>query len=244
MASTNKTTNYDLSQYIGTDKPTYLGDYNSDMLKIDTQMKANNTIAENATTLATTAKENATNAQTNATEATTKAETAQTTASNAQTTASQAYTQAQTNANNIEKLKNYINLNNKVSIGNPSIASSSTYINKLTLYTNNDWSLLKFYGEFTYTKTNGIWSDSFYWENVIPEQYRPSEDIVIKGSIIIKSLNTDVQQSARADIKIEANGNIGFSIAPYTNNQTEIRLNLVPVLIFIKNFGDEPIPTT
>ena len=36
MASTNKTQNLELSQYIGTDKPTYLGDYNSDMLKIDT----------------------------------------------------------------------------------------------------------------------------------------------------------------------------------------------------------------
>lgn len=35
MSSTNKTTYYDLSQYIGTDKPTYLGDYNSDMAKID-----------------------------------------------------------------------------------------------------------------------------------------------------------------------------------------------------------------
>lgn len=35
MSSTNKTTYYDLSQYIGTDKPTYLGDYNSDMSKID-----------------------------------------------------------------------------------------------------------------------------------------------------------------------------------------------------------------
>lgn len=35
MSSTNKTSYYDLSQYIGTDKPTYLGDYNSDMSKID-----------------------------------------------------------------------------------------------------------------------------------------------------------------------------------------------------------------
>lgn len=35
MSSTNKTSHYDLSQYIGTDKPTYLGDYNSDMSKID-----------------------------------------------------------------------------------------------------------------------------------------------------------------------------------------------------------------
>ena len=35
MASTNKTTHYELSQYIGTDKPTYLVDYNGDMAKID-----------------------------------------------------------------------------------------------------------------------------------------------------------------------------------------------------------------
>ena len=52
MSSTNKTTNYNLSQYIGTDKPTYLGDYNSDMLKIDTQLKANADSASNATSAA------------------------------------------------------------------------------------------------------------------------------------------------------------------------------------------------
>lgn len=52
MSSTNKTTNYKLSQYIGTDKPTYLGDYNSDMLKIDTQLKANADSASNAVSAA------------------------------------------------------------------------------------------------------------------------------------------------------------------------------------------------
>lgn len=52
MSSTNKTTNYNLSQYIGTDKPTYLGDYNGDMLKIDKQMKANADSASNATSAA------------------------------------------------------------------------------------------------------------------------------------------------------------------------------------------------
>ena len=46
MASTNKTTHYNLSQYVGSDKPTYLVDYNTDMSNIDTgiydaQAKAN-----------------------------------------------------------------------------------------------------------------------------------------------------------------------------------------------------------
>lgn len=52
MSSTNKTTNYKLSQYIGTDKPTYLGDYNGDMLKIDNQLKANADSASNAASAA------------------------------------------------------------------------------------------------------------------------------------------------------------------------------------------------
>lgn len=41
MTATNHTNNYNLSQFVGTDRPTWLGDYNSDMTKIDAQMKAN-----------------------------------------------------------------------------------------------------------------------------------------------------------------------------------------------------------
>lgn len=40
MSSTNKTATIELSQYIGTDKPTYLVDYNGDMLKIDNAIAA------------------------------------------------------------------------------------------------------------------------------------------------------------------------------------------------------------
>lgn len=41
MTATNKTTNYELSQFVGTDRPTWLEDYNSDMSKIDAQLKRN-----------------------------------------------------------------------------------------------------------------------------------------------------------------------------------------------------------
>lgn len=51
MASTNHTTNYSLSQFVGSDKPAWLGDYNQDMDKIDTQMKVN---ADAISTLGTT----------------------------------------------------------------------------------------------------------------------------------------------------------------------------------------------
>lgn len=41
MTATNHTKNYNLSQFVGTDRPTWLGDYNGDMTKIDAQLKRN-----------------------------------------------------------------------------------------------------------------------------------------------------------------------------------------------------------
>lgn len=67
MSSTNKTTYYDLSQYIGTDKPTYLQDYNSDMSKIDTAIHDVNEVATTANQNAGSAEAKATQANTNVT---------------------------------------------------------------------------------------------------------------------------------------------------------------------------------
>ena len=48
MASTNKTTNYDLSQFVETDRPAWLTDYNGDMRKLDTALKAVSDVANGA----------------------------------------------------------------------------------------------------------------------------------------------------------------------------------------------------
>lgn len=55
MASTNKTTHYQLPQWIGTDKPTFLGDLNGAFATIDTQLYTAVTNAENANDNATSA---------------------------------------------------------------------------------------------------------------------------------------------------------------------------------------------
>lgn len=78
MASTNKTTHYELSQYVGSDKPTYLTDYNNDMSAIDTGIYNAQTKADSAYTLAGTADGKADNAQTTANTAVTNAGTANT----------------------------------------------------------------------------------------------------------------------------------------------------------------------
>lgn len=48
MAHTNQTPNYELSQFLGTDKPAWLVDYNGDMEKIDLGMKAAKDVADAA----------------------------------------------------------------------------------------------------------------------------------------------------------------------------------------------------
>jgi len=65
MAHTNSTANYNLPQWIGSDKPTFLGDLNSAFTEIDSQLKVNadNTLQvvddiESTKTLATTNKSN------------------------------------------------------------------------------------------------------------------------------------------------------------------------------------------
>lgn len=55
MGATNTTTNYSLSQFISTDKPAWLQDYNGDMLKIDTAIKSVDTAAQTAQTTANNA---------------------------------------------------------------------------------------------------------------------------------------------------------------------------------------------
>ena len=64
MSATNSTATIELSQYISTDKPTYLVDYNGDMLKIDNAIAADresigdvNTVAERADGKADTNKD-------------------------------------------------------------------------------------------------------------------------------------------------------------------------------------------
>lgn len=101
MGFTNKTPNYDLPQWIGTDQPTWLVDVNGAFSAIDTAISdvnvtatgAKNT-ADSASGLASTAKD----AADAATQAATDATTAATAATNAATAATEKATQAEQTA--------------------------------------------------------------------------------------------------------------------------------------------------
>lgn len=103
MASTNKTTNYDLSQYIGSDKPSYLNDYNQDMSKIDLGIHAAKSEADTNATAIGDLSDLTTTAKTDLVSAINEVDSE---ASTANATAVQADGKADTNATAIGTLAN------------------------------------------------------------------------------------------------------------------------------------------
>lgn len=92
---TNSTPNYNLPQFVSTDKPTWLGDVNGAMSAIDTAVAGVNSTATGADSKADNAVTTANTAATTAGNAATLAETANTNANSALTTAGNAATAAQ-----------------------------------------------------------------------------------------------------------------------------------------------------
>ena len=90
MASTNHTAHYGLSQYLADDKPSYLTDYNADMLAIDNAVWAASKKADAAAGSVVPVSSTAQNALTTAQNAKEIAENAQGIAANAQTQANTA----------------------------------------------------------------------------------------------------------------------------------------------------------
>lgn len=122
FSSTNKTTNYELPQFIGTDKPTWLGDFNEAMSAIDSGMHENATdissMASDVATASATASQASQDVTAltstvntlsgNVTTATTTANNAQSTATTALNTANTANGKADTNASAITTINSDI----------------------------------------------------------------------------------------------------------------------------------------
>ena len=103
FASTNKTANYELPQFVGTDKPTWLGDFNEAMADIDTGMHANATAISGmqtdvatATATASQASQDVTTLSGTVTNLSGRVTNVETTANNAQSTANSALNVANT----------------------------------------------------------------------------------------------------------------------------------------------------
>lgn len=118
MTATNETTNYKLPLFTDNDQPTWLGDFNGAMNKIDTDM---NTIGANAST-ALSAANNAVN----------RVGQVETTIAGVQTTANNAYSLSATNGKDIGTLNGQVaQLEGKFPITSASLANGAVTAPKL-----------------------------------------------------------------------------------------------------------------
>lgn len=244
MSSTNKTTNYELSQFIGTDKPAWLTDYNSDMSKIDTGINTAQNTATGADGKADSALTNIGtlgNLTTSAKESCVLAiNEVDGHADTAQETANSAISIANTAAGNVTTLIGKFALtatdytNSDMTVTNGTLAvDSHLYIAK-----NSDGSLFKVYGRCNVTLTSSNLS-------------------TIKISISNTGIPTDSSYQIICAGFAYDQGNFGLGLAPATitvkNNAIDIEfigriqndvqiVQLTPCLYFNANFGDLPTP--
>ena len=240
MASTNKTTNYELSQFVGTDKPAWLTDYNGDMGKIDTgiynaqstatgadgKADTNATNIGNMANLTTTDKTSLVGA---VSEVDSHADTAQSTADTASTIA--------TTANSMSNsLKNYINVqgngNKSVSVSNGTISGDT----EVSSAKNSDGSLGKVYG---YIRVNNPNTNNKVTVTIADTGLRPANDINIKG-LVIKSVYTgggSFSYSSAEACTIHTDGTVTITFESSTV-VSRVDLQIPPCLLFMADFGD------
>ncbi len=266
FASTNKTANYELPQFVGTDKPTWLGDFNGAMSAIDAGMATNASDIDSLESSVATASATASQASqdvasltstvntlsSNVSTATTTANNAQQTATSALNTANTANGKADTNTSDISSLSTRVstcesnislfNLNTFTTAtltkvsGNFTIASGS----QISVATNSDGSLAKVYGVITCNnvQTNGIVR--------ISTPLRPETAITINGGLIRHTSDANAAHPGRLigspSFTINTDGTIDITAA-YTNYAGETcRFVFINSLLFIKDFGDTPQP--
>lgn len=247
MASTNKTTNYELSQFIGSDKPAWLSDYNQDMGKIDAQMKLNADAATSASGTATSASTaigdisnltttDKTNAVAAINEVKTTADTAQSTANSANTTASGCRTDL-----------NKFNLSNKAFLtptSNLGVVDSTLTV--MQFATDTTSSIYKLYGRVFISSLTGITGTlSIKLGNT---SLRPASAYEINTGvyIIVKDTNNNLIAVGSRNIKIDTDGSayiVGDAQNPnyaftLSGGISSLDFFLSPCLYFNSDFGD------
>lgn len=125
MSHTNQTPNYHLPQFIGTDKPAWLVDFNQAMSDIDTQMKANETASA-------TAEANAQSALSGLSATNTQVSGLQTDVTAIQTQMPLDEAQIATNTQNIStQASAIVNANNRIDTANSAISALNTKVGDL-----------------------------------------------------------------------------------------------------------------
>jgi hypothetical protein len=240
MSHSNSTPNFNLPQFVGTDKPAWLTDINSAFLAIDTAVK-------NVSDAASTANGNATTANTNIgtlNDLTTTTKTNVVSAVNevnsgigtAQNTANQAYTAGTNALTKVTALEQALNLNtfNACTLNKSSGITSIDTGSNLTCATNSDKSLFKIYGRLNIAIPSNTANQSVTVTNTglgsIDEAYT-----INCGALVYQS---DGGMTMR-DIIVNTDGSITIPVSTSGSGANYLRYFLFPMLYFNKSFGDQ-----
>lgn len=243
MSSTNKTTNYELSQFIGTDKPAWLTDYNSDMGKIDAgvataqstatgadgKATANATAIGNLTSLTTTAKTNLVAA---VNEVKTSADTAANSAASAAGNANQALTK-------VNSLIDYFTLSStKVPVANiTSLTGEIQDSPSVYIATNSTHSLGKVYGDIHHKPTTSGWQTITL--NIDSGIHPDAQFTISTAGVCNNGSGSANQKLEGVFLKFNTDGTITVQYWTDVIN-TQYRIYLMPCLYFLTDFGDLP----
>ena len=238
MSSTNRTTKYGLSQFVGPDKPAWLTDYNQDMAKIDAgidaaqdtatgadgKADANTTAIGDLTYLATSAKNNLVAA---INEVNSDADTAQNTANTANNTA--------TNANTLaNELATSFNLN----VHNDLIATCDygTIIqNNMKIARSSNGKICKIYGQISIENiaASRDITVTLSGTGLLPSSQFNIDPIGIR--LYVRTNGTSDTQTCPGTFN--ADGTVTITFPTYTDCLLQ-RLILLPTITFVEDFGD------
>lgn len=260
MSATNHTTNYNLPQFLGTDKPTWLTDVNNAMSAIDTQMKANADSATGADTKATTANNaigTLTNLETTAkTDLVSAINEVNTNAGTAQNTANTAIGSANDTATALAGFMQKFNLSAITNGTLDRTTTTGTVHNYLSLAQDSTGSIFKMYGTFQVNPNSSaskraVEGLSGYYgvDTGLILSTAPTTAYIVKCAGV--SSNNDASNTKGVvgyDFAVGTDGRI--YIDPQTTNSNLVpdgsgramRIMFHPSIYFNVSFGDTPTP--
>lgn len=240
MSATNHTANYNLSQFLGTDKPAWLGDYNSDMSKIDAGIASAASTATGADgkadtantaigTLSSLTTEAKTNLVSAINEVDTNADTAQSTANAATTLANSAKATA-------DQVKAQFNFTYSTVTCTATTGSLDANNKTLNVAKNSDGSIAKIYGRIRFP--SGVPASGYV--NSADTGLRPESNITIKGCCLRVCGNTGGDSIVYQDITLKTDGTVSADVSTWTSGKVD--LLFMANVIFVTDFGDLPTP--
>ena len=231
MSSTNKTSNYELSQFVGTDKPAWLSDYNGDMSRIDTgihnaqttatgadgKADANSTSIGTLANLTTTAKNNLVAA---VNEVKGNATTAQNSADSVGVVANRA-------DQGVNDIKTYFTFT-QTGTTSVSITGGSIAAQDLKYASNAAGSLGKLYGRIVYNSNAATQTLTFN------TPFRPAANMNIDGVVLMFNATNNIQSVESISLATDGKATLNITAA----SGSTVRLLVPACVLFIEDFGD------